>query len=705
MLDVSWNKWLLLTSLIIALISSFTALDAAGRVTSSRGWKPKLWLAVAGIAMGVGVWSMHFTGVLAMIFPMSMHYRPGYIVVSLFIVIAASIAGLSRVIGRRQPGWLDIIRGAVWLGSGIAGMHYIGMYSLLVQPGIEWHYGLVMVSVLVAYIASGVALWLAFRLQNIENGLLIRRLQAALVMGTAITVVHCIGMQAASFPQGSYVTGGGIKQTALAVWVFLSALIVPGSSLLLCMIDSQIKTTRLARKLCVANQELQKLAMHDPLTLLPNRAFLEEQLELCIAKTSAGGAEFSLMFLDLDGFKMVNDAYGHHTGDRLLKAVAGRLKNIIGPEHVLARVGGDEFILLAPATTTRDDGNIAALMVRAIGQPFLICEYELMVSLSIGIARYPQHGTQGREMIFNADVAMYHTKNNGRNGYSIYRANMTPPGKTRLELKNELWRALHHNELRLFYQPKNDARHGHTVGYEALIRWQHPARGLLPPEKFLPVAETSGLIIPLGEWVINEACRQLGCWHAQGKTALSVSVNLSALQFEQQTLLSVVLNALAVNNIPADKLLLEISETTAMRSPAETIRILAALKEHGIKVSIDDFGSGYSSLLYLQSMPASELKIDRTFVREMNKPAADTRLLAMMIELAKSMNLNIVAEGVETEQQQQQLTRLGCDTLQGFYFSRPVPPEQLTFADIPLHCNASAMSPACPETGSQKVSA
>ncbi|MEW6484801.1 MAG: EAL domain-containing protein [Pseudomonadota bacterium] len=704
MLDVSWDKWLVLISLLIAFIASFTALDTAGRVASSQGWKARFWLAGGGTAMGIGVWSMHFIGMLAMKFPMPMHYSIGYTGVSLLLVIVASIVALQQVVSQQHLGWERLTRGALLLGSGIVGMHYLGMYALLIDPGIVWDRGMVILSIVIAYVASGVALWLAFELRKGESGIVLRRLQASLVMGFAIAGMHYVGMDAASFKSGSHMYGHGINSPALAIWVFLFTLSILGCSLLVSMIDSQIKTTRLAKKLHQANRELHKLAMHDPLTLLPNRAYLEEQLDHYIQGASSGSA-FALMFLDLDGFKMINDAYGHHIGDRLLIMVTERLKNILDSDHVLARVGGDEFVLLTPSTSAEMAERIAAGMVKAIEKPFHISDYELMVSISIGIALYPPHGSEGRDMMFNADVAMYHTKNNGRNGFSVYRPDMNPMGKSQVQLKNELWRALYHNELRLFYQPKNDAGSGQIIGYEALVRWQHPVRGLLSPDKFLPVAEKSGMIIQVGEWVLNEACRQLAIWHAQGNTELSVSVNLSALQFEQEMLAQVVLNALTTNNVPPEKMILEITETTAMRSPKETIRILNILKEHGIQVSIDDFGTGYSSLLYLQSIPASELKIDRAFVREINNNHTDTRLLAMIIELAKNMNLNIVAEGVETEEQQRQLTELGCNILQGFYFSRPVPPEQLVLPEVMAKSHAQVKLDLVPDTGSRKISA
>ena len=704
MLDVSWDKWLVLISLLIAFIASFTALDTAGRVASSRGWSARLWLTGGGTAMGAGVWSMHFIGMLAMKFPMQMHYSIGYTAVSLLLVVLTSIAALEQVVRHQHLGWERLTRGALLLGSGVIGMHYLGMYALLITPGIIWHRGMVILSIIIAYVASGVALWLAFELRKGESGIVLRRLQASLVMGFAIAGMHYVGMDAASFDAGSRIDGGGINSPVLAIWVFLFTLSVLGCSLLVSMIDSQIKTTRLAKKLHLANRELHKLAMHDPLTLLPNRVYLEEQLDHYIQSASSGSA-FALMFLDLDGFKMINDAYGHHIGDRLLIMVTDRLKNNLEPDHVLARVGGDEFVLLTPSTSAEAAERIACGIVEAIEKPFHISEYELMVSISIGIALYPPHGSEGRDMMFNADVAMYHTKNNGRNGFSVYRPDMNPMGKSQVQLKNELWRALYHNEFRLFYQPKNDAGSGQVIGYEALVRWQHPVRGLLSPDKFLPVAEKSGMIIQVGEWVLNEACRQLAIWHGQGNTELSVSVNISALQFEQEMLVQTVLNALTTHNVPPEKIILEITETTAMRSPKETIRRLTLLKEHGIQVSIDDFGTGYSSLLYLQSIPASELKIDRAFVREINNNHTDTRLLAMIIELAKNMNLNIVAEGVETEEQQRQLTELGCNILQGFYFSRPVPPEQLVLPEVMAKPHAQVKLDLVPDTGSRKIRA
>jgi len=434
----------------------------------------------------------------------------------------------------------------------------------------------------------------------------------------------------------------------------------------------------MASKLKQTNEELRQMALHDPLTNLANRTLFEDKLNDYIQRAKQNSSSFSLLYMDLDGFKMVNDAYGHDIGDKLLVEVAKRLNAAVNPSDILARVGGDEFVLLSHASTEADASRWAETLVAAIEPEFTVETYELRVSLSIGIAMFPAHGIEAREMLFNADSAMYHTKNSGRNGFSVYQPSMSPIGRSQVQLKNELWRAIHNNELRLFYQPKLNVTSGEIIGYEALVRWQHPERGLKTPDKFLPIAEQTGMILLLGEWVLNEACRQLAIWHQQGADHLSISVNLSAQQFEQKSLIYLVTRTLEEYCLAPDKLILEITETTAMRYPQESIKILEELKEIGVQVAIDDFGTGYSSLLYLQNMPATELKIDRAFINSIGHKDTDPRLLSMIIELAKNMNLNIVAEGVESEDQQTYLVNLGCDVHQGYYFSRPVPPSQIT---------------------------
>lgn len=677
-MQVSWDKGLVVCSLFIAFLASFTALDTIGRAVDNRGASALLWLVVGGTSMGIGIWSMHFIGMMAMQFHISMRYDYFATIVSVIVAILGSIIALWAVSRHNQLSSKNLVLGSIMLGSSVVAMHYIGMSGLRINIPIIWQSTPVILSVLIAYAASGVALWLAFHLRKNDSGVLVRRLQAALIMGIAIAGMHYTGMYAAHFHTEMHPMQGGIGSQRLAIWVFIFTLAVLGGNLFATMLESQFRVSKIAHQLKQTNEELRQMALHDPLTHLANRTLLEEKLNNYIERASQSQSIFTLMYMDLDGFKMVNDAYGHDIGDKLLVEVAQRLTRVLSPSDTLARVGGDEFILLSQADDETKSASLAERLVKAIEPEFFVGDFELRVSLSIGIAMFPTHGCEAREMLFNADSAMYHTKNSGRNGYSIYQQSMTPIGLSQVQLKNELWRAIHNDELCLHYQPKRNVTTEHIIGYEALVRWQHPERGLKTPDKFLKIAEQTGMIILLGEWVLNEACRQLAIWHRQGADHLSISVNLSTQQFEQKNIVLIVNRALEDHGISPEKLILEITETTAMRYPQESIRILQEFKNLGVQVAIDDFGTGYSSLLYLQNMPATELKIDRAFIKEIGQQNTDPRLLAMIIDLAKNMNLNIVAEGVESEAQQNYLVKLGCDVHQGFYFSRPMPASEIT---------------------------
>jgi diguanylate cyclase (GGDEF)-like protein len=409
---------------------------------------------------------------------------------------------------------------------------------------------------------------------------------------------------------------------------------------------------------------------------------------------------FAVMFMDLDGFKAVNDAYGHHVGDELLVSVTERLRSGLRAQDTLARLGGDKFVLLVAITAPDDAATLADKLVQCIDAPFALSRHELRVSLSIGIAVYPGDGEVVRDLLLHADAAMYHTKSAGRNGYSFFEASMNANAAEQLQLLQDLRRAEQQGELRLHYQPKFEAPAGFVRGFEALLRWQHPKRGLLYPDVFLPLAEKTGLIIPMGKWVLNEACRQLRDWHLQGFSHWTVAVNLSAVQFEQADLLGVVAETIDRHAIPPAMLTIEVTETVAMRNPLTTIETLRRLTELGVKASIDDFGTGYSSLLYLKRLPASELKIDRAFVKDMRAGNEDAMIVSAIIALGKALGLEIVAEGVETKEQQEFLTGLGCETLQGFLFDRPMTTEQIrerTWKSRPVLSAIAADPGAVPE--------
>jgi diguanylate cyclase (GGDEF)-like protein len=433
----------------------------------------------------------------------------------------------------------------------------------------------------------------------------------------------------------------------------------------------------LAESLANANQELTYLALHDNLTKLPNRVLLEDRLNQAIQASRRSQTAFSVLFLDLDGFKEVNDVFGHHTGDALLAEVAARITSATRASDTLARIGGDEFVLLAELGDPTSAANLADKLVRLVSQPYRIGEHDLSVSVSIGIALYEDFAQDAHALLRNADAAMYHAKSLGRSGYCFFEPSMNAHAHEQLQLLQELRCAMERQEMVLHYQPKFDAHTSRLSGVEALVRWQHPVRGLLSPDQFIPLAEKSGVIVHLGEWVLNEACRQMGEWRAQGHAASSVAVNLSPLQFSHLGLVQLVRESLERYALEPGCLTLEVTESTAMQDPYASMAILQKLDDMGVKISIDDFGTGYSSLLYLKRLPATELKIDRGFVRDLAPHTEDAAIVSAIVALGRTLNLSIVAEGIETRAQQEFLTGLGCSTLQGYLLGRPMPAKEL----------------------------
>ena len=678
MLAGSYDPALVLISLCVAMLASYTALDLAGRIATTRGWPVLLWVGGGGVAMGIGVWSMHFIGMLAFSLPIPLGYDLTLTLLSLAIAVLSSGFALALVSQDRLPLW-HLICGALAMGAGISCMHYLGMYAMLMQPGIDYDPTLFGLSLLIAVLASGAALWIAFRLRHNTPFVRLARGGAALVMGVAIVGMHYTGMAAARFPDGSFcgASPSGLNSDWLALLIIVVTLAVIGIALLTSVLDARLesRTAQLTSSLAQANQELTQLALHDNLTRLPNRILLEDRIEQMIGKVQRSGGHFALMFLDLDGFKPVNDAFGHHVGDLLLKAVAQRLRDSLRSEDTVARIGGDEFVVLAELAEAEDAVTVAGQQISLLAQPFQVAGQELRIAASIGIVVYPGDGASQHELLRNADAAMYHAKGNGKNGYSFFEQSMNTNARNHLQLLHDLRAALDRREFTLHYQPKFAAS-GEPIGAEALLRWQHPQRGLLMPDTFIALAERTGLIIPIGDWVLDEACRQMREWYLQGHESWRVAVNLSALQFCHAALVQSVADALQRHQLPARCLTLEITETTAMRDADSSLEILGRLSDMGVDLSIDDFGTGYSSLLYLKRLPANELKIDRGFVRDLEQDSDDAAIVSAIVALGQALDLRIVAEGVETSGQQNFLTRLGCDSLQGFLLGKPVPADQ-----------------------------
>jgi diguanylate cyclase (GGDEF)-like protein/PAS domain S-box-containing protein len=428
----------------------------------------------------------------------------------------------------------------------------------------------------------------------------------------------------------------------------------------------------------VAEERVQFLAYYDALTGLHNRAFLRQVLAKALASTRRQDQKIAVLFLDLDRFKIINDSLGHSFGDLLLQQVAERLKRCVREEDTVARVGGDEFLIVLAALESVTEATIAAdRILNGIAAEFLIEDQRLNVTCSIDVSIFPEHGMDGETLIKNADAAMYCAKEKGRNTFQFFTEDMNIQVVERLTLENSLRLALQRKELFLVYQPQMEIASGMIVGVEALLRWQHPERGLVPPDKFIRVAESSGLIMPIGEWVLREACSQVREWQDAGLLVVPVAVNVSAVQFRQGDFLTVIKKILSETGLSPEYLELELTESTLLSNVNVIFPMLEELRTMGLKLAIDDFGTGYSSLSYLRQFPVSKLKIDRSFVQDVVLNSDDAAITAAIISMAKGLNLKVIAEGVETGAQMAFLRVHQCDEIQGYYFSRPLTADKI----------------------------
>jgi len=412
---------------------------------------------------------------------------------------------------------------------------------------------------------------------------------------------------------------------------------------------------------------------HDLLTNLPNRALFRDRLNLAISQARRQDSQLAVMFLDMDRFKVINDSLGHLAGDQLLQAVAGRLTTCLRDSDTLARVGGDEFNLLIPDIAGREDAvMIATKIFDQLKQPVQLEGHEVFVSFSIGIALFPQDGASMEVLIKNADMAMYHTKSHGKNGYEFFSDNMKGLFQQQLSMENSIRRALDGNQFELFYQPQMEVSSGRICGMEALLRWHHPERGLLLPDDFIPLSEESQLIIRIGNWVLEAACRELRKWIKAGLDDIILAVNISAAQLEQQGFVDGILEKLKRYGVSGNRLELEITENVLMHDMDKAVSKLRKLAAHGVRVAVDDFGVGYSSLGYLKSLPLNTLKIDRSFISEIRSSQDRNSIVTAIIAMARELNLEIVAEGVENQGQMDYLRALNCCKAQGYLLGYPV---------------------------------
>jgi diguanylate cyclase (GGDEF)-like protein/PAS domain S-box-containing protein len=422
-----------------------------------------------------------------------------------------------------------------------------------------------------------------------------------------------------------------------------------------------------------AEAQVNYLAYHDALTGLPNRTLFMDRLENALAGARRKDEKLAVLFLDLDRFKNINDSLGHSFGDQMLKVVAERLKECVRAQDTVARVGGDEFLILLSEMEHEGEPSLAAQRIlHAMGRTFVVHGRAVSTSCSVGVSMFPEHGADGETLIKNADAAMYCAKDDGAGKVRVFASAMNSATVAQLTLENDLRTALEAGEFFLEYQPQMEIATGRITGIEALLRWQHPALGLVPPDRFIPIAENSGLILAIGEWVVRTACVQAKEWRSRGLGVAPVSVNVSALQFRQDGFSGLIRRALQESGLPPEYLELELTESVLLSSGDVMRTVLEELKAMGVALAIDDFGIGYSSLSYLKQFRAGKLKIDRSFIRDVVTDGEDATLTKAIIRMGRSLGMRVVAEGVETEAQLSFLREQGCDEIQGYYFSDPI---------------------------------
>ena len=444
------------------------------------------------------------------------------------------------------------------------------------------------------------------------------------------------------------------------------------------LVTATLEAHKLAEEVQTAKAKLEHLVHHDVLTDLPNRTLLHDRLGQAIELARRQGRQLAVMFMDLDQFKHINDSLGHAVGDWLLQSVAQRLVGCVRHSDTISRQGGDEFVLLLPYIEHAEDAALSAQKVlAALAQPHRIQEHHLHIGASIGISIYPDDGQDGETLIKCADSAMYHAKENGRNNYKFFEQSMNARAVERQSIEGGLRRALDLQELVLHYQPKINLQSGAIVGVEALLRWQHPQRGLLPPVQFVAIAEECGLILPIGRWVLREACNQAQAWLQAGLPPITVAINTSAPEFYAADFIENIRATLEDTHLESRYLEIELTESVLMRDAESTYAVLLALADLGVKLAVDDFGTGYSSLSYLRRFPIDTLKIDQSFVNQMTGNADDATIVSAVIGMGKNLKLRVIAEGVETPEQVAFLLEQHCDEGQGYYFGRPMAAEAL----------------------------
>ncbi|OAL80109.1 diguanylate cyclase [Acinetobacter sp. SFB] len=680
MVHIHYDFSLVIGSVIVAVLACYFAVSIEQSLFRGlRQQYEKILLVISGAMWGAAIWCMHFVGILACHLPAEYSFDYGFTFLSYVIAFVASTFAVWLTTRATLP-FLRLVLGAVLMGLGIAGMHYTGMMGLVIaQHEIYYHPLLALFSILIAISGSGLTFWLTFKYKKSVHKLLYIKAFIAFMMALTIVGMHYTGMSSAAFYSidenqliSNYKNGQGLILFSL---VFVSSLILV-AVFTVAVLEQRLEARN--RQLSKAKRELANQAVQDNLTKLPNRLFLAEYSHLLFTEHRYRDEKIAFLYIDLDRFKAVNDVFGHHVGDQLLVQLSTRIQRILEKKEKLLRIGSDEFLMVLETANIEKAIEKSEQVLRLIQDSFLIAGKEINISSSIGIAMYPDHGNNLQDLLINADAAMLMSKYHGRNTYSVFNYSVDQQeAKSQTKLINDLYKAVEEQQFILFYQPKFTTKSHKICGVEALIRWNHPSLGLLTPNMFIDGAEKTGLIIQMGYWALEQACKQIQIWEQNGSNYFPLAVNLSAVQFEHKHLFSTLERLFDQYQINPNHLAIEITESTAMHHIDASIRSFERLRQMGIKLAIDDFGTGHSSFLYLKNLPVDELKIDREFIRDLSVGSKDEMILESIIQLAIKLGLVVTAEGVETPSQADILTRLGCQQLQGYLLGMPVKVDRL----------------------------
>jgi len=706
---------LLAPAAVIGMLSFALLGCSLRRMSSQDRLTVAVWLTSSSVSVAGGWWAAWTLCLMAVVAPdgsAALHLAPGGLAV-LAATAACGVLGLNLSARAQLPAPLRLGIRVLAFGAAWAGMFECARRAgatPLPAHGSEFGLPTPLPSLALACGAAALSFWLQMstpkgvpvarpaprggtRRLGAARRLLIgaRRLArrqptamiwyGALVLGLGNAAAAALALRGLHWPAA--VAGasslGAVSPALLAFTCAIATLLV-AIGLVCAWLDAHghARTRELEQSLNEANRRLREQALSDPLTRMPNRLMFEERLEDALARAGTQPCSLAVLFIDLDGFKPINDSFGHVAGDSVLREIGRRLQAVARPEDTVARVGGDEFLLMSVRPGHEAvAASIAQRVLATLGDPLLLPnQVAVNLSASIGIVMYPEHGPAAK-LIANADAAMYAAKRAGGSTYAFFEPRMELDAREQLALHHELRHAIDNGELELYYQPKIDGRSGQVTGVESLLRWQHAVRGFVPPDRFIPIAERFGLIGTIGNWVIDQACRQLRDWTRMG-LRMRIAVNLSVHQLRQEDLVQRV--RLAVEHFGVDPQLLtfEITESVAMEDTQETMKAFSQLASVGVSLSIDDFGTGYSSLSYLRKLPARQLKIDRSFVQDLGSSQDALAVVDAVIKLAHALGLRVVAEGVETPRQRDILLALQCDELQGYLFAKPMAAKMLT---------------------------